>query len=165
MFRLYSFDPVICALEERSKENHVCRRLEDLRPFDVGPLSIDHRLSAARHAIQSRKSVAKLLQNVEHGGTSMMQYPARLMLNMLTSVRLNLRLRSCFRSKRSLYLGEFLYSYHLNSNKAVKSSWGNRINFQASYGLKTTQEDYKKEKEVLKALEKAEKKTANKRAK
>jgi len=53
----------------------------------------------------------------------------------------------------------------LNSNKAVKSSWGNRINFQASYGLKTTQEDYKKEKEVLKALEKAEKKTANKRAK
>lgn len=95
----------------------------------------------------------------------MMQYPARLMLNMLTSVRLNLRLRSCFRSKRSLYLGEFLYSYHLNSNKAVKSSWGNRINFQASYGLKTTQEDYKKEKEVLKALEKAEKKTANKRAK
>jgi hypothetical protein len=94
-----------------------------------------------------------------------MQYPARLMSKMLTSVRLNRRLRSRSRSKRSPYLREFLYSYHLNSNKTVKSGWGNRLDFQASYGLKPTQEDFEEGKEILKAMEKAEKETANKQAK
>ena len=47
-----------------------------------------------------------------------------------------------------------------NSNKTVKSGWENRRNFQESYGLKMTQEDIQEGKEILKAMEKAERKAA-----
>lgn len=45
----------------------------------------------------------------------------------------------------------------LNRNKAVKSGWGSRPNFQASYGLGMTQEGFHEGKEILRAIEKAEK--------
>ncbi len=45
----------------------------------------------------------------------------------------------------------------LNRNKAVKSGWGSRPNFQASYGLGMTQEGIDEGKDILRAMEKAEK--------
>jgi hypothetical protein len=52
----------------------------------------------------------------------------------------------------------------LNSNKIVKSGWGNRSNFQASYGLKLTPDDIEEGKAILKAFEKADRETAKEQA-
>ncbi|OQU95662.1 hypothetical protein CLAIMM_01845 [Cladophialophora immunda] len=46
-------------------------------------------------------------------------------------------------------------------NKAVRNGWGNRSNFQASYGLKVTQDDIEEGKEILKAMEGTDKAQGN----
>ena len=45
----------------------------------------------------------------------------------------------------------------MDSNKTVRSGWGNRKNFEMSYGLKAG--DFQGGKEILKAIEKLEKKS------
>jgi hypothetical protein len=47
------------------------------------------------------------------------------------------------------------------SNKIVKSGWGSRANFQASYGLKMTPDDIEEGKAILKAMEEADKERKN----
>ena len=73
---------------------------------------------------------------------------------MLNKVRRN-RLRSRSPSKCSPRFYDFLCTHNLDSNKIVRSGWGSRPNFQRSYGLKV--EDYQEGKEILKAMEKADK--------
>jgi len=50
-----------------------------------------------------------------------------------------------------------------HSINITKSSWGSRSNFQASYGSIMTPEDIKEEKEILKAMEQADKEKKNHR--
>ena len=56
----------------------------------------------------------------------------------------------------------FPRSHTLNSNKIAKAGWGNRNNFQASYGLKMTLDDFEEGKAIIKAFEKADKEMAKK---
>ena len=50
----------------------------------------------------------------------------------------------------------FFSFWYSQRNKAVQYDWGNHPNFQVSFGLKMTDEDIQKSKEILKAMVKAD---------
>ena len=56
---------------------------------------------------------------------------------------------------------DFLNPHNVNSNKIIRSGWGNRSNFQRSYSLGA--QDFGEGKEILKAMEKAEKESVGKK--
>ena len=76
-------------------------------------------------------------------------------------VRQNIKLPSHSLSNYFPPFEDFLYPHNVNSNKIIRSSWGNRSNFQKSYGLGA--QDFGEGKEILKAMEKAEKGSAGKK--